>query len=478
MKKLLIFLIISLSIVSSLFTDHKITRGPDIGELYFIGPTATGEGIYHSTDFGETASCMDSTLFFQNITADLTPGVLYGTDSQNNTYISYSYGQVGSWTSLNANILIMQSGRVEGHVYDGISRHSDNYGVSFINHTNNGFFGSLISSEIDIENNVGYALINEYGIYDSLWLLISYDDFENLEIQHIFNDFIGYNPLTRGFDSGDLYMLKLTTTGNGFSSSEIWHSNNYGSSWEFKNYILCSSIVGGNQLGELYLLVRFTQHMGEIRHTYIYHSLDYGETFTVHHTFAYGPEPYYANFEANPTSGSVPLTVQFTDLSSGENIYAWEWDFDSDGVIDSYEQNPEYTYQDSGCYSVNLKIFGPVIIHSYIKRNYIHVSDGNNVNNSEIEIVNYELDNFPNPFNPTTIISYSLPLESNIEISIYNIKHQKVKTLVKDEFELGKHSVIWYGKDDNNKNCCSGVYFYQLKVNGKTEAVRKCLLLK
>ncbi|MCK5050217.1 MAG: VCBS repeat-containing protein [Candidatus Cloacimonetes bacterium] len=86
--------------------------------------------------------------------------------------------------------------------------------------------------------------------------------------------------------------------------------------------------------------------------------------------------------------------------------------------------------------------------------------------------------NYPNPFNPSTTISFSLPKESKIELSVYNIRGQKVKTLVKDDFESGKHSVIWYGKDSNKKKCSSGVYFYQLKVDGKSKAIKKCLLLK
>ncbi len=88
--------------------------------------------------------------------------------------------------------------------------------------------------------------------------------------------------------------------------------------------------------------------------------------------------------------------------------------------------------------------------------------------------------NYPNPFNPTTTISFSIPKESNIELSIYNIKGQKVKQLVSYIRQLpeGQHSIVWDGTDDNNQPVGSGIYFYKLKVNGKTEAGRKCLLLK
>ena len=88
------------------------------------------------------------------------------------------------------------------------------------------------------------------------------------------------------------------------------------------------------------------------------------------------------------------------------------------------------------------------------------------------------LDNHPNPFNPSTTIEFSIQNDSNVELSIFNIKGQIIKTLAKTEFIKGSHSVIWNGTDDNNKPVSSGVYFYKLNVSGKTEAVKKCLLLK
>jgi hypothetical protein len=89
-----------------------------------------------------------------------------------------------------------------------------------------------------------------------------------------------------------------------------------------------------------------------------------------------------------------------------------------------------------------------------------------------------ELSNYPNPFNPTTTISFSISNDVNVELSIYNMKGQKIKTLAHNEFAKGSHSIIWNGDNDYNKPVSSGVYLYKLKVNGKTEAVRKCLLLK
>ena len=88
------------------------------------------------------------------------------------------------------------------------------------------------------------------------------------------------------------------------------------------------------------------------------------------------------------------------------------------------------------------------------------------------------LQNHPNPFNPSTTISFSIQEESKTELSIYNIKGQKIKTLKNEEYTNGNHSVIWNGDDNFGNYVSSGVYFYKLNVNGKTEVVKKCLLLK
>ena len=103
------------------------------------------------------------------------------------------------------------------------------------------------------------------------------------------------------------------------------------------------------------------------------------------------------------------------------------------------------------------------------------------VQNEEIININEEsnlLGNYPNPFNPTTTINFSIQNNSQVKLTIYNIKGQKLKTLTNNLYEKGYHSIIWYGNDDFNNSVGSGVYMYKLNVNGKIVAVRKCLLLK
>jgi len=85
--------------------------------------------------------------------------------------------------------------------------------------------------------------------------------------------------------------------------------------------------------------------------------------------------PIHADFTADQTEGKIPFTVQFTDLSTSENstIISWEWDFDNDGSIDSYEQDPEWVYNEPGIYTVKLRVSDGTLYDVETKVDYITV---------------------------------------------------------------------------------------------------------
>lgn len=84
--------------------------------------------------------------------------------------------------------------------------------------------------------------------------------------------------------------------------------------------------------------------------------------------------------------------------------------------------------------------------------------------------------NYPNPFNPETTISFDLAEQGPVTIEVFNIKGQKVKTLVRS-YTPGRHSVVWNGTDNNGKFVSSGVYFYRMSTPNHISN-RKMLLLK
>ena len=97
--------------------------------------------------------------------------------------------------------------------------------------------------------------------------------------------------------------------------------------------------------------------------------------------------------------------------------------------------------------------------------------------NEDLISNDYHLSAYPNPFNPTTTISYNLATESKVELNVYNSKGQKVKKLVSDQLLAGQHSIVWNGKDDSGKPASSGVYFYKMKASNYT-ATKKMILMK
>ncbi len=88
--------------------------------------------------------------------------------------------------------------------------------------------------------------------------------------------------------------------------------------------------------------------------------------------------------------------------------------------------------------------------------------------------------NFPNPFNPETVIHYDLPAQSHVDVSIYNMIGQKVATLVHEQMDAGRHSTVWDGTDDSGKSLASGIYVYRLETDGSEEFVkiRKLVLMR
>lgn len=87
------------------------------------------------------------------------------------------------------------------------------------------------------------------------------------------------------------------------------------------------------------------------------------------------------------------------------------------------------------------------------------------------------LRNYPNPFNPSTIIEFSIHEKSQITLEIFDIKGRLIATLANNEYNIGNYTVSWFGKDHNNKKVSSGIYFYRLSTE-KFSITKKMLLIK
>ena len=83
----------------------------------------------------------------------------------------------------------------------------------------------------------------------------------------------------------------------------------------------------------------------------------------------------------------------------------------------------------------------------------------------------------PNPFNPATTISYEVPQSTHIQLTVYNLLGQEVKTLVNATQQAGFHTIIWTGLNGAGNAVSSGLYFYRLET-GEFSRAKKMLLLK
>ncbi len=184
--------------------------------------------------------------------------------------------------------------------------------------------------------------------------------------------------------------------------------------------------------------------------------------------------PSYLN--ASLVDNVVTLQWGFADAPwglTGFRIYR------NDVQIGSILANPPYqfvhTIQSAGLYAFTVRA---VYYNEYLSdlSPIAEVSTSSTPEN-DVSIVTALKSNYPNPFNPSTTIYYSIQEAGDVQIGIYNSKGQLVKTLVNASKASGSYSVVWTGKDELGNPVSSGVYYYKM-ISGKYSNTRKMLLLK
>jgi hypothetical protein len=184
---------------------------------------------------------------------------------------------------------------------------------------------------------------------------------------------------------------------------------------------------------------------------------------------AYEFQGLYANFIADIVSGDVPLTVQFNCGSSGA-VWSWEWDFDNDGTIDSFERNPIWTYTMPGTYSVRLRINQGE--KQVIKRDFIEVIDPTgDFDIFDIPLIMSLSEPFPNPFRGRTEFRTAINADGRVRMTVYNVRGQRVRGIVDAEKIVGIYNVVWDGRDDRGNPVASGIYTIELRHENKRVGV-------
>jgi len=189
------------------------------------------------------------------------------------------------------------------------------------------------------------------------------------------------------------------------------------------------------------------------------------------------PEDTILNMDTNNT-----IEWFGTNISSDPGFYAWT------------EDNPYTLGEDSPCIDAGTTDFSIFTIPDWYEFPTYDLSGNSRIYGDQVDLGAYEwqgqtgindpvtapvfsLRNYPNPFNPETTITYSLPEATKMRLDIYNLKGQLVKTLVNEAKAAGKYSVIWKGTDDRHHPVSSGIYIYKMSA-GKYNSTRRMILMK
>lgn len=116
---------------------------------------------------------------------------------------------------------------------------------------------------------------------------------------------------------------------------------------------------------------------------------------------------------------------------------------------------------------------GELMLRTIVDTDPINPTD----NDPVLSTAEFQLSNYPNPFNPQTTISFNLISAQKVSLQVFNAKGQLVRTLCNGMFPAGQNEIIWNGQNDNDKSLSSGIYFYKLKTKN-IEKINKMLLLK
>jgi len=187
----------------------------------------------------------------------------------------------------------------------------------------------------------------------------------------------------------------------------------------------------------------------------------------------------FESYEGGTTNGFETPTVNAKGTDKGKLIFASAVPQGSKGKVNVLNLKLKVIGK-SGVTSA-LKLSFTAMAAAKTFENLLPYLESNEDNNYQINIgsnpTEYGLDNYPNPFNPTTRISYSLPVTGLVKIVIYNTLGQQVRVLVNQEQEAGQYNIQWDSRNDQNQTLSSGVYILRMEASGFAKD-KKLMLLK
>ncbi len=214
-------------------------------------------------------------------------------------------------------------------------------------------------------------------------------------------------------------------------------------------------------------------------------NLDYG-TFADAHVYYGGDNSHFVvTYWHAHDEGSVPdyITLQIILYPNGNIKYQYNNLESTDPLpnsigddalvgIENYNGTQGISYRNNGSGG---PLFGSPLAVMFGKNNlYLPIEE---LKSSAVPVDYALMQNFPNPFNPSTTIRYALPRIQKVEITIFNILGQKIRSFQWDKQLPGVHQVIWDGNNSQGVSAGTGMYFYRI-TTGEFTAVRKMLLIR
>ena len=283
------------------------------------------------------------------------------------------------------------------------------------------------------------------------------------------NVFIRDNEICWGADLGGLIGLALGFPGNNQNNPIYTIVRDSFTRVQFENvqedgltyYLLGTiEIIGGRRVGGL---IGYVSELVRIENSFVISDKKIENVYGL--VGVYEGEGFVKNSFWN--SETTEITDAFREISDEvvlENII---------GLTTSEMTQPQI-YLETGFDFKTIWDMNPEINNGYP---FINLRSDDPVNEKDKTIVpTYQLAAYPNPFNPQTTISFTLPNETVASLDIFNIRGQKVRSLMNEFLSSGHHQVIWNGQDDNGRNLSSGVYFYRLNTEDFSQTKRVVLM--
>ena len=178
-----------------------------------------------------------------------------------------------------------------------------------------------------------------------------------------------------------------------------------------------------------------------------------------------------------------PDGLQFTDSITIRIPYTQD-DLDSAGVTDPMDL-PVYYFSTTEGKWIKLTVINADNAYIYVKvKKFCYLTLGRiittGVGERELDMTVPSdfvlMQNYPNPFNPTTTITYSIPQQKNVVLEVFNVKGDKIATLVNGRVSAGTYTVTWDGKDGLGRSVPSGIYLCKIQAGAYQHTIRMLLL--